>query len=68
MISEIKEQLLKLKGKRVKLLVDVGRNKLETYYGIIENIYDNIWTFKTEIDLKSFSYKDILINNVEISS
>ena len=68
MIIEIKKQILNLRGKKIKLLVDVGRNKLEEYYGYVESAYQNIWTFKTETELKSFSYKDILINNVVISS
>lgn len=66
MISEIKKQINNLKGKKIKIIVDVGRNKKESYEGIILNTYQNIWTFKTKIDLKSFGYNDILINNVVI--
>lgn len=68
MLGEIKNMVSSLKGKKVKLLVDVGRNKLEEYEGVVENTYNNIWTFKTESDTKSFSYSDILIKNVIISS
>lgn len=68
MLGEIKNMVSSLKGKKVKLLVDVGRNKLEEYEGIVENTYNNIWTLKTESDIKSFSYSDILIKNVIISS
>ena len=66
MISEIKKQINNLKGKKIKIIVDVGRNKKESYEGKILNTYQNIWTFKTETDLKSFGYNDILINNVVI--
>jgi len=68
MLLEIKKKIKELKGKNITLLVDVGRNKNETYEGYILNTYDNIWTFKTQTYVKSFSYSDLLINNVVISS
>ena len=68
MLGEIRNMVSSLKGKKIKLLVDVGRNKLEEYEGVVENTYNNIWTFKTCSDTKSFSYSDILIKNVIISS
>ncbi len=68
MINEIKKKIINLKGKKVKVFVDVGRNKSETYEGIILNTYKNIWTLKTDTDVKSFGYTDILINTVIISS
>ena len=68
MIGEIKKKIESLKGKKIKVLVDVGRNKSETYEGFVLDTYKNIWTFKTETDVKSFSYSDILINSVVLSS
>lgn len=68
MLFEIKNKINKLKGKDVTLLVDIGRNKNETYEGYVLNTYDNVWTFKTKTEIKSFSYADILINSVIISS
>ncbi len=68
MIQEIKKSVSLLKGKKIKISVDVGRNKNEIYEGYIESVYNNIWTFKTSIDVKSFGYNDILIGNVVISS
>ena len=68
MISDIKKKIESLKGKKIKVLVDVGRNKSETYEGFVLDTYKNIWTFKTETDIKSFSYSDILINSVVLSS
>lgn len=67
MISEIKKDVQKLKGKPVKVLVDVGRNKSEHYEGEVLATYKNIWTLKTATDIKSFGYTDILTNNVVIS-
>ncbi|CDA80766.1 protein veg [Clostridium sp. CAG:594] len=68
MIGEIKKKIESLKGKKIKVWVDVGRNKSETYEGFVLDTYKNIWTFKTETDIKSFSYSDILINSVVLSS
>ena len=68
MIGEIKKKIESLKGKKIKVLVDVGRNKSETYEGFVLDTYKNIWTFKTKTDVKSFSYSDILINSVVLSS
>lgn len=68
MIADIKENLEKIKGKQIKISVDVGRNKIEDYQGFILNTYKNIWTFKTSSDIKSFSYSDILTKVVIISS
>lgn len=68
MLNEIKKKIEKLKGQKIKIWVDVGRNKNEIYEGYILETYKNIWTFKTETDIKSFGYTDILINSVIISS
>lgn len=68
MLSEIKKKIANLKGQKITIWVDIGRNKSETYEGFVLNTYKNIWTFKTETDIKSFGYTDILINSVVISS
>ncbi len=68
MISDIKKKIESLKGNKIKVWVDVGRNKSETYEGFVLDTYKNIWTFRTETDIKSFSYSDILINSVVLSS
>ena len=68
MIGEIKRKIESLKGKKIKVWVDIGRNKSETYEGFVLDTYKNIWTFKTKTDIKSFSYSDILINSVVLSS
>ncbi len=68
MIGEIKKKIESLKGKKIKVWVDIGRNKSETYEGFVLDTYKNIWTFRTKTDIKSFSYSDILINSVVLSS
>lgn len=66
MLSDIKEKIFKLKGKKIKVFVDIGRNKSENYEGEILETYQNIWTLKTSTDIKSFGYNDILTKNVVI--
>ena len=66
MLSDIKEKIVKLKGKKIKVFVDIGRNKFENYEGEILETYQNIWTLKTSTDIKSFGYNDILTKNVII--
>lgn len=67
MIKEIKKEVKALKGKNIKIEVDIGRNKTDIYEGYILDLYDNVWTFKTSVDVKSFSYNDILTKNVILS-
>lgn len=67
MINQIKKEVAALKGKNIKIEVDVGRNKTDIYDGYILDLYDNIWTFKTDVDVKSFSYNDILTRSVILS-
>lgn len=68
MLNDIKHKVENLKGKKIKVFVDVGRNKSEIYEGVVLNTYKNVWTLKTATDVKSFGYCDILINSVVISS
>lgn len=68
MIKEIKKKIESLKGQTVTINVDVGRNKRETYEGVVLETYKKVWTFKTPTDIKSFGYTDLLINAVIISS
>lgn len=59
-IEKIKNNIISLKGKEVRLFVNLGRNKEESYVGVIENIYPKIFTVKADNITKSFSYSDVL--------
>ena len=69
MINKIKEDLSNKKGKILKFRHNGARNQIEEFKGIIIDTYNYIFTVKT-IDekekIKSFSYSDILIKNLEI--
>ena len=66
-INIIKTKLKEYINQKLKIKVFIGRNKYEYYEGIIERMYDNIFTIKTEARLKSFSYSDIATKTIVIS-
>lgn len=68
MKEEIKKKIDLLKGKKIRIKVDIGRNKKEIYEGFIVDTYSNVWIFKTKEMIKSFNYSDILTKQVIISS
>ena len=69
MINKIKEDIKSKKGKVLKFRHNGSRNQIEEFEGIIVDTYNYIFTIKTIDDksvIKSFSYSDILIDNLEI--
>ena len=69
MINKIKEDIESRKGKVLKFRCNGSRNQIEEFKGIIIDTYNYIFTIKTIDDkekIKSFSYSDILIDNLEI--
>ena len=66
-INKIKNKIESLKNSKLKLKVNLGRNKYEYYEGKIEEIYQNIFMVKTDKGLKSFTYADIATRAVIIS-
>ena len=67
-LQDIKLQLLKLKGKNINIVANRGRNKIEKFAGILENIYPAVFTIKTDENCKTYSYSDILCGNVKIEN
>ncbi len=65
-INKIKEQVKSLKDYKLKIKVDIGRNKYEYYEGKIDKLHQNIFTINTNKGLKSFSYSDVATNIVEL--
>ncbi len=58
-INKIKDQIKELKGEKLKIKINLGRNKYEYLEGIIDKIHPNIFTIKTNKGIKSFTYSDI---------
>ena len=69
MINKIKDDIESKKGKLLKFRHKGSRNQIDEFEGIITDTYNYIFTIKTvgdREDIKSFTYSDILINNLEI--
>ena len=69
MINKIKDDLTSKKGKILKFRYNGSRNQIEEFKGIIIETYNHIFNIKTvdeKEEIKSFTYSDILINNLEI--
>lgn len=63
-IELTKEKVKTLLNKKIKIKVNIGRNKHEYYEGYIEKLHPNIFTIKTNQGVKSFTYTDVLTKNV----
>ena len=67
MINKIKNNLKELLGKNIHFKYNGARNQIEEFDGYINKLYNYVFTIKTNDSLiKSFTYTDILINNLEI--
>ena len=68
MINKIKEAVNEKRGKVLKFRYNGQRNQKEEFTGIIINTYNYIFTIKTDVrvEIKSFTYSDVLIENLEI--
>lgn len=68
-IAKIKENLETQKGKIIHFKYNGARNQIEEFDGIIENTYNAIFTIRLENDkkeIKSFTYSDVLTQNIEL--
>ena len=69
MINKIKQDIKNKCGEKLKFRFNGARNQIEEFEGIIVGTYNYIFTIKTvdeKEELKSFTYSDVLIDNLEI--
>lgn len=66
-IEKIKKNIDKRLGDNVRITYNGSRNKKEEYNGIITETYNYIFIVKVNDDKKSFSYRDVLTNTIEVS-
>lgn len=66
-IDLIKKRIKELYDYKIKIKINLGRNKYEYLEGKIMKIHQNIFTVMTNKGLKSFSYSDIATKAVIIS-
>lgn len=66
-IEKIKNNIDNRIGDNVKIIYNGSRNRKEEYNGIITEVYNFIFIVKMDTDeVKSFSYRDVLTNTVEV--
>ena len=66
-IEKIKNDIGNNLGSNVKVIYNGSRNKREEYSGVITEMYNFIFIIKTKEEAKkSFSYRDVLTNTVEV--
>lgn len=69
MIDKIRKEISSKKGKILHFRHNGTRNQIEEFQGMIVDTYNYVFTIKTIDDkeeIKSFTYSDILIDNLEI--
>ncbi len=67
MIDKIKRKIIENVGVKHKFKFNGSRNQIEEFEGVINNTYNAVFTILVdEYSIKSFSYSDILTNNLEI--
>ena len=69
MINKIKEDIKSKKGEKLHFRFNGARNQIDEFDGVIIETYNSIFTIRTfnaRGELKSFTYSDILIDNLEI--
>jgi len=65
-IKRLKEKIEKLKDQEVIIRINGSRNQIEEFEGVITEIYNYIFVVSNDNMKKSFSYSDLLINNIEL--
>lgn len=67
-LQNVKDEILNLKGKDVKLIVNKGRKKIIKFNGIIESVYPSMFIIKpnecVDLDRTSYSYNDVLCGDI----
>lgn len=62
----VKNALLPLVGKKVRIKYNLGRNKYEEFDGKIVKIYNSVFLVKDDNMIKSFSFADIVTKIIKI--
>ena len=66
-INIIKNKIINLKNTKLKIKINLGRNKYEYLEGVIDKIHSNLFTVKTNKGIKTFTYSDIITKAVVIN-
>lgn len=68
-VSNVIDEIERLKGSNISMEVNKGRKKIEKYQGIIENVYPSIFTVNIGEGKNplSYSYTEVLCGDVIIN-
>ena len=67
MIEQIKTDVMKHLNKEVKVVSRENRNRNETFYGKVIEIYAHIFIVSNGANKKSFSYSDVLSRDIAVT-
>ena len=68
-IEKIRNSIASCVGKEFLFKVNGARNQTEKFYGIVSDVYKFVFLIKCSNGIvKSFSYSDVLIGNIEFVS
>ena len=63
----VMDKIISIKGRKIHFKYSGSRNQIEEFEGIIHKTYNKVITILVNDNtLKSFSYSDVLTNNLEI--
>ena len=66
-MNKIKNKVKENVGIKHKFIFNGSRNQIEEFEGVINKTYNKVFTILVNDNtLKSFSYSDVLTNNLEI--
>ena len=69
-IDQVKRAVASLKEKRVKVAVNLGRNKISRYSGVLTGVYPALFTVRPDdseyLGKTSYGYAELLCGSVRI--
>ncbi len=65
-LTQVKRDIEKYKDCVVTIKSNGGRQKMKKYEGVIKDTYPSVFTVMQGESLKTYSYVDLLTNNVEL--
>lgn len=67
-LEDVKQKVLSLKGKKINMEVNKGRNRIVKLIGVIDQVYPSMFIIKpsekVDLDRMSYSYNDVLCGDI----
>lgn len=67
MIDKVRDQIINLRGRKIKFRYNGSRNQIEEFEGVIIGCYSFVFVVDVDSFARSFSYSDVLIGTVEVN-